>query len=349
VSWFAQEQEGELYATILYSPGNLYTGRILQVAAVAASGGPTEGPPPLLSQTGCFEVASPSVPTSGLIPFAPSAQLWSDGASKRRWFALPDGASIDVQPDGDFVFPPGSVLVKEFSVAGQKVETRFFVRQIADGRWAGYTYAWDAAQTDATLQDESRGTVPLTGGGTWTTPSRADCALCHTTVARTTLGPEVAQLNHAIVYPSAIRANQLDTLAHIGLLSNLPAEAQPSLAAVDDPLRTMDDRARGYLHVNCSGCHRPGGPTFTTPDFRYATALAAMGICDVAPNIDDLLGYIPSAPRLLAPGDPQRSVLWWRLDTTDTAIRMPPVARTTTPGTGSWVMQSWITGTTSCP
>jgi hypothetical protein len=256
---------------------------------------------------------------------------------------------IDVLPDGDFVFPAGSVLMKEFSVDGQRVETRFFVRQAGDGRWAGYTYAWNDAQTDASLQGEGRGTVALTGGGTWTTPSRADCALCHTAVARTNLGPEIAQLNHAITYPSGVHANQLDTLGHVGLLTNAPSGPQPVLAAIDDPLRSMEDRARGYLHANCSGCHRPGGPTFTTPDFRYATALHDMGICDVRPTIDDLLGYIPSEPRLFAPGESQRSVLWWRLDTTDPAIRMPPVARTTTHAIAAFVLDAWIGSTTSCP
>jgi uncharacterized repeat protein (TIGR03806 family) len=349
VSAFAEDQDGELYATILYSPGGAYSGRILKLAAVPASGMPGDGPPPLLSQTGCFDANDPSTPVDGVIPFAPSAQLWSDGATKRRWLALPDDATIDVQPDGDFIFPPGSVLMKEFSVAGQRVETRFFVRQVANGKWAGYTYAWNGAQTDATLQDENEGSVPLTGGGTWTTPSHADCAACHTTIANTNLGPEVAQLNHAITYPSGVRANQLETLAHIGLLTNAPTGPQPSLAAIDDPTRSIEDRARGYLHANCSGCHRPGGPTFTPPDFRYATALHDMGICNVPPTIDDLLGYIPDNPMLFAPGDPQRSVMWWRDTSTDPAIRMPPLMRTTTLPIAAFVLSGWISSTTACP
>jgi hypothetical protein len=35
-------------------------------------------------------------PAAGLIPYAPNAPFWSDGAAKLRWMALPDGATVSI-------------------------------------------------------------------------------------------------------------------------------------------------------------------------------------------------------------------------------------------------------------
>jgi len=351
VASFAEDQNGEVFLTLLKAG----SGAIVAVEEnPSATSDPTAGPPALLSDTGCFEETDAKLPTSGLIPFAPTAELFSDNATKRRWFALPDDQTIVLAADGDFTFPIGSVMVKEFSVAGQRIETRFFVHQ-DDDRWAGYTYRWRVDQTDADLVSQNAATelIPSTGQ-TWNFPSRGQCLLCHTSAAGTTLGPELEQLNHDLVYPATGRtANQLETLWSIGILErpagSPAASALPSLAAVADTTRTTDDRARSYLHVNCSNCHRPEGPTFTPLDLRYQISLGSAGICDQQPTIDDLAAYIPANPRLFAPGDPPRSVLWQRTQTTDVGIRMPPIARTLAHPIGDDVVANWITQTTVCP
>lgn len=355
VSSFAEDQNGELYATLLFPTATYGAGTILALEeAPPAMPSPGAGPPALLSQTGCFE-ADAVTPAPSLIPFAPSAELYSDGATKQRWMALPDGASIAVAADGDFELPNGSVLIKQFAIAEQRVETRFLVRQRDDGRWAGYAYRWRSDQSDAELVGIDAQTVPVGDGAqTWTFPSRAQCHQCHTHVAGASLGLELAQLDHAIVYPATGRtANQLDTLRSIGVV-DIPAVMPPtssltSLAGIDDATRSIDDRARAYLHANCSNCHRPDGPTFTPPDFRFATPLARAGICDQLPTIDDLADQIPADPRLLAPGAPARSVLWHRLVTTHEAIRMPPIGRSVSHTAAVDLLSRWITMTASCP
>lgn len=346
VSSFAQDQDGEVFLVRLYGPAK--TGAIYALVEDAAPEPATGGPPKLLSDTGCFEKLDPKEPVPALVPFHPNAELWSDNATKRRWMALPDGKQIAVKPDGDFEFPNGSVLVKEFSLGTRKVETRFFVRQEADDRWAGYTYVWNDAQTDAQLLGENAEKKTIESQ-TWTFPGRADCHSCHTSVAGTTLGLELAQLNHDMVYPSTSRtANQLATLSNVGFFTTaLPSEI-PSLATLDGP-KSVEERTRSYLHVNCSNCHRPDGPTFTPLDLRFATPLAQMGICDERPTIDDLPTFISTEPRLLAPGAPSRSVLWVRLSTVDSAVRMPPLGRSITHAAASTLVGDWITSTTVCP
>ena len=54
--------------------------------------------PTRLSETGCFELAPGGFePTAGVVPFFVRSPLWTDGASKRRFFVIPDGqtASVD--------------------------------------------------------------------------------------------------------------------------------------------------------------------------------------------------------------------------------------------------------------
>ena len=59
-----------------------------------------------------------------LIPFEPMVKLWSQGLTKQRWLATPDGTTIHAIPDGDFDFPNGTVLVEHFSFAIKLVESR---------------------------------------------------------------------------------------------------------------------------------------------------------------------------------------------------------------------------------
>ena len=67
----------------------------------------------------------------------------SDGSACRM------AQNISVLASGDWEMPNGTVLVKHFRIASQLVETRLFMRH-PDGVWAGYTYQWNQAQTEAT-------------------------------------------------------------------------------------------------------------------------------------------------------------------------------------------------------
>jgi uncharacterized repeat protein (TIGR03806 family) len=298
--------------------------------------------PDKLSNTGCVLAAAPSSPAAGLIPYDVNAPLWSDGASKRRWLALPDDADIHIEADGHFSLPKGAVLVKEFSIAGKRVETRLFMH-CADDTWGGYSYKWDAAETDARLVAANGET------GTWTYPSRAACLTCHTSQAGYSLGLETGQLNRAFDYPNGRTANQLDTLGHIGLFdAPLEPSAQlPVYARVDDTSRPLEDRARAYLHANCAGCHRsPNGTFGGKPDFRYATPLAAVGVCHVAPKLGTAGG--PAGSLLVAPGAPAQSVVSLRMHALGGA-QMPPLAHSVLDTAGLQILDGWISSIALCP
>src|SRR4249919_2882953 len=71
--------------------------------------------PLLLSQTGAFRDTRNLVPAPGLIPYDLVVPFWSDGASKLRWAAIPQGR-IKNSPTGDWIFPNGTVFVKTFEL-----------------------------------------------------------------------------------------------------------------------------------------------------------------------------------------------------------------------------------------
>jgi hypothetical protein len=79
-------------------------------------------------------------------------------------------------------------------------------------------------------------------------------------------------------------------------------------------------------------------------DWRVTTALNATGACDVAPTLGDL--GIANA-RLIAPGDPDRSVVVSRMNRTG-ANAMPPVGRHAIDTAGVQLIRDWIGGLSGC-
>jgi uncharacterized repeat protein (TIGR03806 family) len=337
ISSFGQGNDGELYVVD-------YGGSLHRI--VDGGGAPPPGPPVpnLLSATGCASPQSPSQPASGLIPFEPAAPFWSDNATKQRWLALPNSTSIGVGADGDFAFPNGTVLMKHFRLNNALIETRLFMRH-PDGVWAGYTYEWNAQGTDATLVQGGK-TVAI-GSQSWTYPSGNDCLTCHTAAAGFALGLETAQLNRDLLYTATGRtANQLRTLDAITMFTTPLGD--PSLQpAMPDPFGAapLAERARAYLHTNCAGCHRTGGPTPSSMDLRYSTPLSATNACGVNPQSGDL--GIGAAARIIAPGSAANSVLTARMNRRD-ASAMPPLASTIVDAAGVTLVQSWIASLTTC-
>jgi mono/diheme cytochrome c family protein len=180
----------------------------------------------------------------GVIPYSVNAELWSDGAYKERFIAIPgDKPWIALTQRGGWNFPDGTVLVKSFALEMEEgkpdsrrwIETRFFTKQQKE--WAGYSYVWNEEQTDATLVSAGgldrefvirvpRSPAHPSGTRTqiWHYPSRTECMVCHSRAANFVLGPSTLQMNREHDY-GGVRDNQLRTLEHLGLF-------QTDLAAV---------------------------------------------------------------------------------------------------------------------
>src|SRR5690606_37347518 len=142
-------------------------------------------------------------------------------------------------------------------------------------------------------------------------------------------------------------ANQLRSLNHIAMFDRPLGDPalQPAMPDPFDASAPLESRARAYLHTNCAQCHRPGAGTAPTAldlrygtllsrmaacdvppppalDLSYGTLLSRMAACDVPPSQGDL-GLGPAA-RIVAPGNPESSVLVARMSRRD-ANGMPPL------------------------
>ena len=335
---FAEDTDGEVYAVAL-EEGQIY--KLLPNVVAGPNNFPDR-----LSKTGCVSPNDPKKPASGLIAYGVNAPLWSDGAVKDRWMALPDGQKITVNDtDGHFDFPAGTVLMKTFSLGGKRIETRLFTRH-DDGGWAGYTYEWLDDQSDAVFLKSSK--TKTVGTQTWSYPSRSDCVGCHTEAAGRSLGPEVAQLNGDYVYPTTnFISNQLKTLDHIGMFTKPLGKPVDQLLAYPDPYGAapVELRARAYLQSNCSNCHRPQGGGRGNMDLRFGRSLLDTKTCNVDPEAGDI-GI--AGAKLLAPGAPALSLLSARPHS-PAANRMPPLASSVVDDKGVKVLDDWIKAITACP
>jgi uncharacterized repeat protein (TIGR03806 family) len=309
--------------------------------------------PLLLSQTGAVKDARGLVPADGLIPYDLIVPFWSDGAIKNRWVAVP-AAKVAFYPTGEWKFPKGTVFVKTFELptnaadptVTRRLETRILVAD-ADGGVYGVDYKWRADNSDADLMSGGMSEevpVKTASGGmlsqTWYYPSRQDCLTCHNARAGGVLGIKTRQLNHDFQYPSGHVENELRRWSQLGLfptpIDDRDLAALPALAAIGDPTRSIEERARSYLDANCSHCHQPGG-TVANFDARFDTPLDQQQLVNGPVLIDQGI----DKPRIIAPHDPWRSIAYMRVNTTGD-IRMPPLARNTIDQAGVRLINEWI-------
>jgi uncharacterized repeat protein (TIGR03806 family) len=336
ISSFGEDNLGELYV-LSWSDGQIF--RI--------DPGSTSSFPNLLSQTGCVDPANPSVTDSSMIPYRINAEFWSDGAIKERWFALQDGTLIDIETDGDWTFPIGSVLLKHFHLNDQLVETRLLVHH-QDNSWGGYSYEWNDTGTDATVR--LNGKSKTIDGQEYIYPSSSQCAACHTNAAGNTLGPETAQMNRKQRYSANGNAvgNQITALDNIGMFTSSPGSVA-GLPKIDDPHNTLvsdNNRVRAYWHTNCAQCHRPGNIIQNADiDFRFNIDWNNINICNHAPAAGDL--GVPGAQRL-SPGAAAESLVYLRMSRRD-GEAMPPLGSTLIDDKAATLLENWINNLSQCP
>ncbi len=338
---FGETESGELL--IVSRSGGLF--KLIETAEPASVQGS------LLSETGLFEDLATLAPAMNMIEYEPNHSFWSDGAEKQRWFVLPDQGKIAFGPD-DWLLPTGAIAVKHFEIAvnandtsiKKRLETRVLANTVEG--WQGFTYRWNATETDAELISARESETLMITDADQTTrqqlysyPGRSDCLQCHTDVAGTTLGLSTPQLNGQVTR-AGDTINQLIHLDGIEVFDQAigSIEQYSIRSSPDDVDSEVSTRARDYLDVNCAYCHQPGGPTGTLIDLRASTPDDAMNVIDVSP----LAGNLNVADsRIVAAGDRDRSVLWLRMQHPSGA-RMPPLGSNRVNREGVELVGQWI-------
>lgn len=313
------------------------------------------GVPTLLSQTGAFSNLSSLTPAPGLIPYDMIEPFWSDGATKKRWMIIPNNGTHDTPEEqiqysenNAWDFPKGAVLIKHFELGGKRLETRFEVKG-DDNVYYYLTYKWNDAQTDASLLIDAVDEDVVVNGvtQTWHYPSRNECASCHFPQNGSVLGPKTRNLNKSIVYPSTgIEMNQLVNLSELGILNetitNGNVNTYPAVAAKNDNTATLEERARTYLDVNCASCHNPNVENIAMFDARFTTALENQNIVYGDIIYDEGL----NDPKVIIPQDVANSMAHFRMNSTQTGIAMPPLAKDVVDTDGVQLIEAWINSIT---
>jgi len=134
-----------------------------------------------------------------------------------------------------------------------------------------------------------------------------------------------------------LRKELRESEVFISKLTKHPAQL-PHLTDPYDQAQPLAARARSYLHANCAHCHVAAGGGNAQIELELTTAADKMQIFDVQPRHDRF--GLPDA-RLVAPGDPFRSVLWYRIAKSGGG-RMPRVGSVEVDRAAVQLIRDWI-------
>jgi hypothetical protein len=273
------------------------------------------------------------------LEYRPDYALWSDGADKRRWIVLPEGAQVDTSDMAHWVFPIGTKFFKEFSHDGKLLETRLIERVKRTGflknDYFMGTFIWRADQSDAILVKDGRDNVL---GTEHDVPKQKACIVCHQGEPGAVLGFSAVQLSASGTLRKVLRKKWL---------SDAP-EQMPEW-----PGDEVQKRALGVMHANCGHCHAETGMA----DFMHLrflpeqTGLPFEELDSYTTTVgvklsDEWEDHPPQFERRVVPGDPDASAIAYRMGTRGDDVlvpdQMPPLATRKVDDEGLAAVRAWI-------
>jgi hypothetical protein len=320
--------------------------------ADAGQAGPPARPAPRrLADTGLYADLATRRLAAGVRTWTPQYPLWSDGATKRRFILLPPGKAIDATEPDAWIFPVGTRLWKEFSF-GRRVETRYMERR-PDGSWIFATYLWseDGADADLAPEEGVRGAAAIRPGVFHDLLSVGDCTACHGAGPTPVLGFSALQLSpdRDPLAPHREAASPGDVDLPGAVRDELVSDLPPRLLASPPRVRAATPAARaaqGYLHGNCSSCHDGRGEMASLGLDLTQRVDPAPGTGPTATAVGAPSRYRPpgerSALQRIAPGQPDRSALVYRISTRNPAAQMPPIGTHLVDEEAVRLVRTWI-------
>ena len=324
----------------------------------AFSSNPLKYAKPKLSDYGFFvgDLAKQQ-PSENVLPYEVSAKLFSDYAIKSRFVVLPKGEQILYQSNEEFIYPVGSTLIKSFYYPTdirypekniRLMETRLLINT-PEG-WIGYPYVWNKTQTEAFLEiaGERLDVSFINNQGNkesfnYSVPNFNQCKGCHVNQNKMKpIGTKARLLNHEYEYPEG-SMNQLKKWSILDMINNLPEISTISHTPnYNDPNDgTLEERARGWIDINCAHCHRLGAPGETSGLFlnieeKNKTRLGIYKPPVAAGRATGSLKYT------ISPGSPEKSIMIKRMLSKDPGIMMPELGRKLVHKEGVELVSQWI-------
>lgn len=294
-------------------------------------------------------------PNDGIVPYDLNTPLFSSYAEKARFIQLPAGTKAKYNADSVFDLPIGTVLIKNFyfpndfrdeSKGRRILETRLLVHQ-QDG-WATYQYIWNREQTEAEFEPIGDITpveyIDANGkkvSFNYIIPTQAQCMGCHKqNNGLQPIGIAARHLNGEYSYSSG-KQNQLQYWQQLGMI-DLPSSSIPANAVWNkEQSGTLEKRARAYLDINCGHCHNTKGPGSSSGLFLdiHEKDLTRLGINKTPVAAGRASGNFSFD---IHPGKPDKSILIFRMKSTDPGIAMPEVGREQVHKEGIELISQWI-------
>ena len=309
-----------------------------------------EGPPGLYIDSRCTVLAP------DLLAYTPAFPLWSDGAEKERFIRLPEGSVIDARDADDWVFPVGTTLYKNFSVDGQRVETRV-LEKVRDGigvdAWEMRTYAWDrealrAFDVSSDNDTAERAALRTDALGTHhDIPTTSMCRQCHSAAHDVVNGFSAIQLSEGALgttLPDLVSTHRIDIDAD-------------DVRDADIPGTPIERAAIGYMHANCAHCHRDSAASLCGVEGCCRTPACLTGlhlwvrISDVSVIDTDAyqtgvgvaaLNQRTGSSCRVAPGHSNESVLVQRMAVRGAPAAMPRIGSEQVDAAGLGDLRTWI-------
>lgn len=336
----------------------------------------TQVPYPKLSDYNFFEGELKNQnPALDVLPYEPSSALFSDYAHKKRFVWMPKNTKATFNGDENSLeLPVGSAIIKTFYYdnvqnttpvgASVIVETRIMIRK--NEGWIFAEYVWNEDQTEAYFDlhgsyktinwiDENNTNKTVD----YRIPNEVQCITCHksekivnsqlvTTNIPIALKPQ--NLNFNYNYSDGAKNQLLKWIEKDYLENNfsLPS-SQNTVINYSDASKPINLRARAYLDINCAHCHSENGHCGYRPmRFAYSESYnnnTNLGVCVDTQDMQDFPSFLS---KIVAPGRIDKSMLYYRLNTTDESYRMPLHGRTLIHEEGLLIMEEWINSLQPC-
>ncbi|MDA0754699.1 MAG: hypothetical protein O3A43_01535 [Proteobacteria bacterium] len=313
----------------------------------------SEKPPLRLSEYGFFTNMNSQLPSKGVLPYTLKSQLFSDYADKLRFIYIPKNKFALNVPDKVFDFPDGTALIKTFAylnqhtgsnLPSQLLETRLLIKK--NGEWSNISYIWNKDQNEAFLSIAGKTitTKFINSNGElkdvrYRVPNINQCKECHqVNKTITPIGPKARNLNTAYAYNDG-SMNQIEKWHKLGWIdSEYPIKSMVDWA---DQSANLDDRARSYLDINCGHCHIEGGSADTSGlylNFNESRKIN-LGVYKkpvATGRASNNLKYS------IVPGNPEESILLYRMQSLDPGIMMPESGRALEHSEAIQLVSKWI-------
>lgn len=301
------------------------------------------------------------IPSKDVLPYEPASALFTDYAHKKRFVWMPKGSKATYNEDGKILdLPVGSALIKNFyydnvqpSNTTRIIETRIMIKK--ETGWIFAEYVWNEEQTEAILNMNGSNTSvewmengSLKSVPSYRIPSEQQCLTCHkSNELAVPIGIKPQNLNFDYAYTTGTK-NQLQKWIQQGYLeNNLPSNI---VSTVDykDTSKPLELRVRSYLDINCAHCHQNNSHCDYRPmrfAFSETTDLVNMGVCV---DTQDMADFPSALSKIVNPGNINRSMMYYRLNTENESYRMPLLGRSIIHQEGIELIQEWINSLEPC-